>query len=260
MKHIFLFATASLFSATSLQAVIIASQDFDSPMNVSAETATPALNSFTNGADAWGIYSRPTGGPADLYDETVDDPNNPGTPDPGDGTGIIRSTKTDSFFGIADTTNGDNSTGEVTYTVTFDISSGFTLTEMTIDFAAMGDFESGDIFSVRYSIDGAALITAFTGAANETIDNYTYTLEDGTTRQENDPYTMNNVILDNNLTTLSAPLSGTGNSLAVTFDAITNGGDEVIVFDNIVINGIPEPSAALLSILGGLGFLARRRR
>ena len=50
-----------------------------------------------------------------------------------------------------------------------------------------------------------------------------------------DPMSANGTLLDNNLQTITAPLTGTGASLTLTLTATTNGGTEGFAFQNIVI-------------------------
>jgi hypothetical protein len=174
--------------------------------------------------------------------------------------GIVQSTKTDSFFGIVDTTNGDLSDGEVTGLFTFDISGAtLPLSEISIDFAAMGDFESSDLLQIGYSIDGGAFTEIFSSSVDEDATK-DYTMEDGDVVTVEDPLSINGVEQGNSFQTVSASISGSGNQLALQVFADTNGGSEAIGFDNITITAIPEPSSLLmLSCVAGLVGLRRRR-
>jgi predicted extracellular nuclease len=149
-----------------------------------------------------------------------------------DSLGVIKENNTDVFFGIVDTVNGDNA-GPVSATWVFDISGGQGL-GLSIDMAAMGDFESSDTFSWSYSIDGGATMTAFANSVDEAAS-FGYTLEGGSTFILNDPMLMQGEILTNNLTTFSTPLIGTGASLELTLTASLNGGSETVVFQNVII-------------------------
>ena len=130
---------------------------------VSYSTTAPV---FTSAGDAFGILSR---GPASsvpfaLQDDSV-------SVFTADTLGIIGEDDPDLFFGIVDTQNGDNS-GPVTAEWVFDISGASDLS-LSIDMAAMGDFESNDSFVWEYSLDGGAtFITAFMSSGSSLDDRW----------------------------------------------------------------------------------------
>ena len=257
-----------LFGSTS-QAAIIAFNDFDASLNLTSSSSSPvAFNSFSSGGDGWGTYSYAGGGPFGLFDDSTGVGGAPGTasggndPFPADTLGLVQSTKTDSFFGITDTTNGDVSNGEMTAEFVFDISSAAGgLTSIDVDFAGMGDFEVSDDLVLSFSIDGSAFAEIMTDTVDE-AGSANYTMQDGDVVTLDDPMSMNGVELTNEFQTVSAAVTGTGNSLTLRVFADTDGGAEALALDNIVINGstaVPEPSSlaivALFSVIG----LTRRR-
>ncbi|TWU02994.1 PEP-CTERM sorting domain-containing protein [Stieleria varia] len=256
----FIFVSGA--TAYRASAAIVASHDFDAPMNLTGSTSSPiAFNGFTSTGDAWGIYDFNTGGPFSLFDDTVAGSGG-GAAFAGDSLGIVQSTKTDSFFGINDTTNGDVADGEMTGTFTFDISSATGgLTSIGIDFAGMGDFEASDLLTISYSIDGGAFTDIFVSSVDEAVSK-DYTMESGTVITLDDPMSINGVELSNSFQTISANVGGTGNSLTLQVFADTNA-DEAIGFDNIVINGltaVPEPGAFFALMIGMAGVVTARRR
>ncbi len=158
---------------------------------------------------------------------------------------------TSGFFGVTDTVNSFGST--FTADFVFDISGASNLSA-SIDFAAMGDFETADVFDFEYSIDGGAFQPLFTSSVDD-AGTQSYLMDSGTPVDLPDPVLINGILLNDVWQTLSAPISGTGTSLTLRFSGTTDG-SEGFGFDNIVIT--PEPSSLLLLVLGGLG-VARRR-
>lgn len=254
-----LIAAGLLFMASPAQADVIG---FDM-----VGSASQNLNSFTNSfagaftspGDGFQKYQRGVSAsiPLSLLDDSL-------SIFPPDGLGIIDETNTDEFFGIADTLNGDNPTGEAFATWKFDIS-GFGNLSVSIDAGAMGDFEAtNDSFVWSASIDGDPFVDLFTSSVDED-GSLTYTLSGGGMFTLNDPMEVGGLTLSNILQTLSSPLAGQGSELTLRLDANTNGGGEAMAFQNIVIEGdalqVPEPGTLAIFViaLGGLGVLARRR-
>lgn len=267
MRCIAFILGLALFSPSSSNAAIVASHLFDSSVNLTGATSVGvggevvAFNGFASAGDGWGVYDFATGGPFALFDDSAVGSGG-GTPFATDSLGIVDSSKTDSFFGLTDTVNGE-SPGGMIGTFNFDISSATGgLTSIDIDFSAMGDFEaSTDVFTVAMSIDGGAFSDIFTATVDETASK-DYTMELGGIITLDDPLSINGTEIGDEFTTLSAAVSGSGTDLALRVTAVING-SEPIGFDNIIVNGItaiPEPSAASFLCLGSLIGLVRRRR
>ncbi|SEN70521.1 Ig-like domain-containing protein, partial [Palleronia pelagia] len=96
---------------------------------------------FASPGDGFGIFDRDDS--ASVPFALLDDSLAIFTPD---SLGIIKDGNADAFFGITDTENGDNA-GPVTAEWVFDIA-GFSDLELSVDFGAMGDFESSDVFTM----------------------------------------------------------------------------------------------------------------
>jgi len=232
MRHFTLFFVLALFSFSSVHAQnpIIAKQDFDNPVNLASESSNPALNSFSSSADGFGVYQRNVS--SSIPFALLDDSDCGFAPDD---QGIIGCNKTDAWFGVADTDNGDNTSGDVTASWTFDINNATDLA-VSINMGAMGDFEGSDVFNFEYSIDGGTPQPLFTGSTDNNASQ-TYTMEDGDVFVLNDPYIMEGVTLDNNLQAFTESIPGTGSQITITFNGNTNGGDEAFAFDDICITG-----------------------
>ena len=212
-------------------------------LNLTGFTASPD-NSANNGAfpgssfDVFGITDRSVN--FDFADDSA------GTFAP-DTFGILKTGDTAPFFGAQDVDNSDNPGGTGTATWTFDIT-GNTLAEITIDFAAMGDFEAGDNeYTITAAIDGGSLVTLFSVVTDDTIS-HTYTMEGGATVSLNDPMVIDGTVIDNDFATFtSAALSGlTGSTLDLTLTAaVNNGGSEAFAMRDIAILGAPAAAIAL---------------
>ena len=154
--------------------------------------------------------------------------------------GVVGTGDTNPFFGVEDLDNGDNPGGTGTASWVFDISSASALTDISIDFAAMGDFEAGDnSHTITASIDGGTAITLFDIDADND-DAFDYTMEGGAVVSLNDPLKIDGVVIPNSFTTFtSSALDGlSGSSLEITLTSgINNGGSEVFALRDIVVNG-----------------------
>ncbi|WP_068314198.1 ExeM/NucH family extracellular endonuclease [Polycladidibacter hongkongensis] len=185
---------------------------------------------FSSKADGFQKYSMGDNVPYSIVDDST-------FSYPRDKAGIIdRSTNTDTFFGITDTENGNNS-GPVTAVWNFDIE-GFTDLGFSIDAGAMGDFENNDFFELTYAIDGGATKTAFKFVADEQ-GKHTYTLADGDEFTLSDPLTdaASGKTLSNVLQTLTTDLQGTGSTLTITLTVETDGGSEAVALQNMQVTG-----------------------
>lgn len=206
------------------------------------------LNSFINNApnlfnwhsqDAFGKLQRSTDA---IPDCLLDESNNPNVVS--DTLGIIPFGDDETFFGVADTENS-NTNGPVTAVWEFDIL-GRTDLEVTIDAAAMGDFESDDFFRWTASIDGGLEQEIIYGMG-DTAAQRLYTLADGSTQIIlSDPIKVEPFyFLSNEFQTLSGLVTGQGNTLTVTLEAEDKGSSEAFAFRNLIVkasDGTPTPA------------------
>ena len=134
--------------------LIIAFQDFDNSNNLTSTLSYEYTsgndlepNSFSNPGDGWGVYSRDSGGPFNIFDDSVKAAGNANIY-PRDSQGFVDSTKTDKFWGITDTDNNDLRDGRAGVNFIFDISSAGMITKISMEFAGMGEFDSDDYMFV----------------------------------------------------------------------------------------------------------------
>ncbi|MEM1097960.1 MAG: PEP-CTERM sorting domain-containing protein [Planctomycetota bacterium] len=213
---------------------------------------TPAMD-FDLPGDFFGIRSRSNPDPAGstglfglpfaIADDslTLDAPTDS---DPGDLQGIIGENDTFDFFGVVDNLNSQNEEAQ-TATWVFDIT-GLTDLDLSIDFAAMGDFEFPDdgipdptvqdFYQFDVSIDGGTAQTVFSATVDD-AGAATYTMDSGATVDLNDPVSVNGTQLSNEFQNLSNLIEGTGSSLALSFTAFTDGGSEAFAFKEILLTG-----------------------
>lgn len=182
--------------------------------------------------------------------------------DDGDGvdTGIV--SDGDPFFGIADTINPDNGNGSgaegnVTASFDFDISSVSSSLSISMDWAALGDFEANDAFTVTASIDGGTEVTLFSLSADETA-NLTYTFAGGNTETLDDPMQLSvaggaTTTLSNVFQSFTSAITGTGSTLTISVAGRMNGGGESLAFRNIEISGEAGPTPGNDNIMGTSG-------
>ena len=155
---------------------------------------------------------------------------------PADTLGIVKTSNTDEFFGIVDTNNDDTGGRDVVATWVFNVGGAENLS-LSIDMGAMGDFEAAnDFFNWSYSIDGSPAQAAFQSSVDEGMSQ-DYVMDGGAVVTLDDPMLVNGVLLNNNLQTQTAALTGSGSQLTLVLTANTDGGSEAIAYQNIVING-----------------------
>ncbi|MEM7610593.1 MAG: endonuclease/exonuclease/phosphatase family protein [Pseudomonadota bacterium] len=187
----------------------------------------PFANAFASAADGFQKYQRnfsPTI-PFSVLDDSL-------LTFPSDSLGIIDDLNIEEFFAATDTQNADND-GPVSATWTFDVT-GATQLGLSIDMAAMGDFETNDTFTWSYAVDGGATQTAFSGVVNDAIDN-TYVLAGGGAFTLNDPMTVDGAVLTNVLAPFTTAIEGEGSTLTVTLTLQTDGGSEAFAFQNLIV-------------------------
>lgn len=217
--------------------VVIASNNFDAPLNLISETIT-VDNPFMSFGDIFGSTNANSGAPDNAPFSVIDD-SNPACPSffPNDNQGVVPCSYPSRFFAMSDTENPDNM-GDVSAEWVFDISGSVNLTNIKIDMSAMGDFEvANDNFIWSYSIDGGPSAVIFNMMPDEAIS-ATYTMFDGDMFTLNDPMKVNGILLLNNFTTFTAPVSGSGSQLTLRLEGMGDGGAEALAWDNIEILGI----------------------
>ncbi len=192
---------------------------------------TSTAPDFSSPADGFGKYTAGDA-PFSLVDSTNGSFEN-------DAIGVIDEvSNTGEFFGLTDTVNDDNPNGDpLVATWRFDISD-YSNISLSLDAGAMGDFESDDTVTIRYSIDGGEEQPLF----SFTSDNdgaQTYTLASGKTVDLNDPMveTTSGLVLTNELQTLMADLEGSGSELTITVEGSANGSNEAFVLQNLQLEG-----------------------
>ena len=213
--------------AYAMGTVIARDLSAEGPLNL-VDFGTDAPD-FSSAGDGFEIFQR---GVSDSIPFAVLDDSAIGFPP--DNVGIITEADTAPFFGVTDTVNGDNP-GAVAYNATWQFAvAGASDLQVSIDMGAMGDFEAADQFRWSYAFDGGASTPLFELLVDED-DARDYTMAGGTTYNLVDPINVGPVELSNVLQTVTAPLAGTGATLALTLTAITDGGSEGVAFQNIVI-------------------------
>jgi hypothetical protein len=226
---------------------------------------------FSSPGDGFQKY---TVGVSESIPYTLVDDTNAGYPP--DAVGVIdAATDFDEFFGVVDIVNNDN-TAPLHATWVFDISSGTANLELHVDLAAMGDFEADDMYEWSYQVDGGGAQTFLTAVADED-GTMTYTMADGTTRDLDDPLTVNGTTLYNAFQSFSTAIPTTGSQLTVVLTSLTDGGSEGYVARNILVTAADQPppggggepiptisetgiAIMVLLLIAGAVFLLRRRR
>lgn len=232
---------------------VIAHDDFDSSFNRTAFSQAPPAGSFGSLADGFQVFQ--VGVSSSIPFALVDDSFSVFTPDQ---QGIVDASsdspgfKSDAWFGVVDVENADNPSGTASASWAFDISGAVGL-EVSVDMAAMGDFDAEDSFLWTYSIDGGEALPLFTSSVDDS-GTANYELASGTLIAHEDPLLMTTAQaevfqLTNVFQTLTSMLEGSGNTLTLQLIAATNGNatsaanDESYAFDNIVISGFTGADA-----------------
>ena len=184
--------------------------------------------------DAW---PQDAGMPFALADDSVTGVS--GGAFAGDDLGIVDGTfpSSQTFFGSVDTVNGDNPDGTATAEWSFDIS-GATDLSVSLDMAAMGDFESSDVYTWSYAIDDGSFTDLFTSGVDES-GSQTYRMQGGAEVVIDDPLQMNGVTLDDAFRTFTAAIDGTGSEMTIRVTGSSNGGDEAYAATNLVVSSGP---------------------
>lgn len=139
-------------------------------------------------------------------------------------------------FGVSDTVNRDNPTLWAVATWQFDVS-GYSVSDIMVDFAAMGDFESSDQFAFEYQLDSGAFQSVFAIMA-DTSEAHEYQMLDGRSVLLNDPLTIDGQVLSNQFTSFtSSRIAEVGEHLTVRLQAKADAGTEVFALKNILISG-----------------------
>ncbi|MEN0111292.1 MAG: hypothetical protein AAF805_11275, partial [Planctomycetota bacterium] len=199
--------------------------------------------------------------------------------------GFIDRDDFDNFFGVTDTVNDDSNLSDTAlYQATwqFDVSGAVGALGVSVDLAAMGDFEpasrsdglSTDVLRFEYSFDGVTFTDLITNSILDTsfqrstitVGEFTfsgvidpevpgqspeellltqpevvYTMDSGALVAWNDPLLMNGVLIKEDFTTVSAPVTGQGSSLYVRFSANADNANEVLAFRNLTVTATPPP-------------------
>ena len=175
--------------AGSTAPMLIASDDFDSPLNLTARENTTDQGTqpdhedqFTTPGDLFGITDGQSGTPMPrqapfaLVDDAADPSCN------GffafDNQGVLPCNYGNNYFGVVDTENGENM-GSVSADWTFDVSAATAgVSLVCIDMGAMGDFEASDDHEWSIDIDGGGFTEIFMLEADEAATG-TYDITNG---------------------------------------------------------------------------------
>jgi len=233
-------ACGSVSCAPATGANLVAKYDFDvNRVGIGRNLSFTLLPTgpFTSAGDGWGVYQRffSASVPFTLLDDSLSIFEL-------DTLGIVSEAKLDKWFGTNDLQNPDNLSGAGTATWVFDIV-GFTNLSISLDMAAMGDFEAAatmtsvaDSYVIAASIDAGSPQALFTMTVDE-ADSLVYTMAGGALVTLDDPLMVNgSTVLNNVFRNFVAAITGTGNALTITL-TVTNDSDEAFTFDNIMIMG-----------------------
>jgi hypothetical protein len=274
-------AGGALLVAGTATADLVGFEDFDGgAINLSS---TSNVFDFNAGGGTLGdVFGRVspfnggagTGMPFDVADDSVADVSGGGV-FPGDLIGISGQNGT-AFFAMNDMDGSGMPQIINDATWTFDISSAISLTDVTIDIAALGDFEASSLdgFQIYAQIDGGGFVEIFRGVVDEDAFKDYRPMDDGGVFSDDDPLELfidgtatgiyldkadaGTGLFDSYSSTAFAGQSGSTMDIRISWEG-TPSGSEPMGMDNITINGtIPTPGA--LALLGLAGVVARRRR
>lgn len=271
---------------------VVGREDFDGGDLNLMSSFVPALDGGPG--DYFGVGSRNAwpqgfpdpGVPFSIGDDSVFGYSN-GAPFGGDNEGIfgMNSDLDNRYFAMSDS---DEFGADQTANWTFNIS-GYTDLSLSMDMGGVssdsfGGFALGSGLVLTASIDGGAAQVVFDASAIDNFGGFVTRAMDGgaasgggrilevlgdnavTKLLAEDGSIAGNTYFDKTpsagagagqLDTFLTNLNGSGSSLVLTLTADMP--FEAIVFDNIVINGVPAPGAALLLALGGMVTTRRRR-
>lgn len=248
-----------VFFHTSSHAGLIAFDLYDNKSQNLIEYNNPFQNGFSHSIDdSFQIHQQ---GATLISDGLLDNSNHQS-----DQLGLIEAGKDhESFFAVQDLDNPSNPSGQATASWTFDVKDASDLL-VSVDIAAMGDFELSDWFRWDYSIDNLERKTLFE-LNTEQQKTQAYQMASGSTVSLDDPIYVNdqnpsNGLLNNHFNSFSKQILGTGFQLELFFTAHQNGGSEVLAFRNLIIEGdkntrsgaaIPAPTTVALLLLGLCG-------
>ena len=285
MKAINALILSSFAAMTaSAGADVIGYEDFDGGA-INLNSTSNVFDFNAGGGTAGDVFGRVsawnggagTGGPFDVYDDSVADVSGGGM-FAGDVLGIAGQ-NTSAFFAMNDSDAVLDATGAPLNNAVwrFDITSAIAITDITIDIAAMGDFEatSTDGFLIEAQIDGGGWVEIYRGRTNEALAHTYRAMDGGATPLLQDPL---EIFIDGSAAAagiLDKSDAATGNFDSWTSLALAGqsgleleiriswagapSGSEPMGFDNITINGtIPAPGA--IALLGVAGLVGRRRR
>lgn len=272
--------------------VLVAREDFDGGDLNLISSMVPALDG--GGGDWFGVGNRNAwpqgfpdpGVPFSIGDDTVFGYSNGGDPFPADTEGIYgqNSNLDNNYFAMSDTRKW--APDELSASWTFDIS-GFTDLRLNLGMGGVSN-DSFDGYSLDTEImftariDGGAAQIVFALSALDPNGFLTRLMDNGnqsgggrllealgdnavTKLLAESGSPADNTLLDKTppsgagagmLDIFATDLNGTGSTLVLTLTA--NMPFEAMVFDNIVIMGVPEPATLSLLVLGGLALVRRR--
>ena len=196
-------------------------------------TAFPALNSFEEAEDCWGIYNQKSANDYvldDLFDQR-------------DRIGIVPTAyQGNNFFAVQDMKNPSNPSGQGGFLLQIDISEAGTLDYLSIDMGAMGNWNRNDRLEWTYRIDEGPYETAFL-LENDPDMSLAYTLSGGNVRLIDNPLkfsapeSLKGHNIGNKLRTYSFKFEPEtrGQTLSIYFVAQTDGANEIYCFDDLTL-------------------------